>query len=67
MSSYPYTLVELKDREGKGDSPLHEVSRVLINGSEVLVESGSIFFDFGDKTPTTVTLTLLPNEIRFNK
>lgn len=67
MSDYPRTIVEFKDREGSESSPIHKVSRVHINGQEVLVERGSILLDFGENEATTVTLTLQPNEIRFNK
>lgn len=66
MRDYPRTIVEFKDREGS-ESPIHKLSRLYINGQEVLVAKDSIMLDFGDDCATTVTLTLQPNEIRFNK
>ena len=67
MSNYPYTLVEFKDSPEAAGHPLHKAGHIYINGQEVLVEKGSVLLDFGDDCMTTVTLTLQPNEIRFNK
>lgn len=62
----PKTLVEFRDG-APAHYPAHKAMTVWINGTEVLVEKNSLSLDFGDESATTVTLTLLPHEVRFNR
>lgn len=60
----PYTVVELVDPSG-ADGVLHKVKNLHINGQPVTVEAGSTTINFGNSEITSVTLTLLPDEIHF--
>lgn len=60
------TIVEFKDKSGIGEQALHKTARVLINGSEVLVERDSIDLDFGPNQATKLHLTLLATEVHFD-
>lgn len=62
----PRTVIEFKDYAGAEDAPCHKVSRVFIDGTEVLVEKDGIDIEYGDHQATVVTLRLLPTEIHFN-
>lgn len=67
MNRRPRTIVEFKDNPyAPEDIYPHKAMRVFINGSEVLVEKGSIDFDFGDEDITTVRLTLQAAEVHFH-
>lgn len=66
----PRTVVRLLDCEGveEHSGPLpHKVFRVEVNGQEVRIEDGGIHVTFGPLEPTRVTLTLLPDEIHFER
>jgi len=65
----PLTIVRLLDHEGIDPArPLpHMAFRIEVNGQEVRFEDGSVQVTFGPLEPTRVTLTLLPDEIHFER
>lgn len=62
----PETVVEFKDDHRALEAPGHKARRIYINGTEVLVEAGSVELLAGDNEVTKVMLTLLPKEVHFN-
>ena len=63
-SHIPPTIVEFVDPSG-ADGVLHKVKALHINGQPVTVKAGSIALNFGNSEITSVTLTLLPDEVHF--
>lgn len=63
MTDLPRTVITLTGDRG----PLHVAKGVLVNGSPVTVAEDGVDIDFGPDEVTTVTLTLLADEVHFVK
>jgi hypothetical protein len=63
MTPLPRTTIEFIDHAK--DPLAHVAKEVRINGTPVLVTEHGVDIDCGHNEATTVTLTLLPTEVRF--